>query len=132
MENMSENQHPDDFADILYGVAIEYGNVHDCHRKQQYRLMQYLKNCSIKGILTYIILRKGDHQYVDLNVRHSGMSNVVLPGFTTSSKTRPLIVAKMEEFMRNKLIKINSNRLLSEMKTFIWHSWAPAGDEKLQ
>jgi hypothetical protein len=49
----------------------------------------------------------------------------VIPGFTTSSKTRPLIVAKMEEFMRNKLIKINSNRLLSEMKTFIWHSGRP-------
>ena len=31
----------------------------------------------------------------------------------------------MEEFMRNKLIKINSNRLLSEMKTFIWHSGRP-------
>ena len=27
--------------------------------------------------------------------------------------------------MRNKLIKINSNRLLSEMKTFIWHSGRP-------
>ena len=49
------------------------------------------------------------------------MPNVV-PGFTTSSKTRPLVIAKMEEFMRNKLIKINSNRLLSEMKTFIWHN----------
>jgi len=31
----------------------------------------------------------------------------------------------MEEFMRNKLIKINSNRLLSEMKTFIWKSGRP-------
>ena len=27
--------------------------------------------------------------------------------------------------MRNKLIKINSNRLLSEMKTFIWHNGRP-------
>jgi hypothetical protein len=27
----------------------------------------------------------------------------------------------MEEFIRNKLIKLHSNRLLSEMKTFIWH-----------
>jgi len=34
-------------------------------------------------------------------------------------------VAKMEEFMRNKLIKVNSSRLLSEMKTFIWHSGRP-------
>ena len=31
----------------------------------------------------------------------------------------------MEEFMRNKLITINSNRLLSELKTFIWHSGRP-------
>ena len=31
----------------------------------------------------------------------------------------------MEEFMRNRLIKINSNRLLSEMKTFIWHHGRP-------
>ena len=31
----------------------------------------------------------------------------------------------MEEFMRNKLIKINSNRLLSEMKTFIWQAGRP-------
>jgi hypothetical protein len=31
----------------------------------------------------------------------------------------------MEEFMRNKLVKINSNRLLSEMKTFIWQNGKP-------
>jgi hypothetical protein len=31
----------------------------------------------------------------------------------------------MEEFMRNKLITINSNRLLSEMKTFIWQAGRP-------
>jgi hypothetical protein len=66
---------------------------------------------------------KGDHQYID-PVTAQWQSNAI-PGFTTSSKTRPLIVAKMEEFMRNKLITINSNRLLSEMKTFIWHHGRP-------
>ena len=66
---------------------------------------------------------KGNHQHVD-PVTAQWQSNVV-PGFTTSSKTRPLIVAKMEEFMRNKLITINSNRLLSEMKTFIWQHGRP-------
>ena len=33
------------------------------------------------------------------------MTNSV-PGFTTTLKTRPLIVAKLEEFIRNKIIKI--------------------------
>jgi uncharacterized protein YeaC (DUF1315 family) len=45
-----------------------------------------------------------------------------IAGFTTSSKTRPLIVAKMEEFIRNKLITIYSSRLVDEFKTFIWNN----------
>ena len=46
-------------------------------------------------------------------------------GFTTSSKTRPLVVAKLEEFIRNKLIRIYSSRTVNEMKTFIWRNGKP-------
>ena len=49
------------------------------------------------------------------------MSNAVA-GFSTTSKTRPLIIAKMEEFIRNKLITLRSSRLINEFKTFIWHN----------
>ena len=52
------------------------------------------------------------------------MSNSVA-GFSMTSKTRPLIVSKMEEFIRNNLIKVYSNRLVSEMKTFIWRNGRP-------
>jgi hypothetical protein len=40
-------------------------------------------------------------------------------------KTRPLIVAKLEEFIRNKLITIYSQRTLNEIKTFIWNNGKP-------
>ena len=40
-------------------------------------------------------------------------------------KTRPLIIAKLEEFIRNKLIKVYSSRLANEMKTFIWRNGKP-------
>jgi hypothetical protein len=113
---------PDDFADILYNVAAEYGNP-----------MLVIENNNIGyAVLKKLIDKeypnlyhstKGDHRYVD-PLSAAWQSNVIA-GFTTSSKTRPLIVAKMEEFMRNKLIKINSNRLLSEMKTFIWRNGRP-------
>ena len=63
---------------------------------------------------------KGTHEYVEQHVAE-GMSNSV-PGFTTSHKTRPLIIAKLEEFVRNKLITINSRRLANEVKTFVWHN----------
>ena len=37
-------------------------------------------------------------------------------------KTRPLVVAKLEEFIRNNILTINSVRTASELKTFIWHN----------
>jgi hypothetical protein len=47
------------------------------------------------------------------------------PGFTTSSKTRPLIIAKMEEMIRNQLVITRSKRLFGEFKTFVWKNGRP-------
>jgi hypothetical protein len=113
---------PDDFADILYNVCGEYGNPMLVIENNNIGYA-VLKKLLDKGYPNLYHSTKGDHQYVD-PLTAQWQSNVI-PGFTTSSKTRPLIVAKMEEFMRNRLIKINSNRLLSEMKTFIWHNGRP-------
>jgi len=63
---------------------------------------------------------KGTHEYIT-EVQAQGINNSV-PGFTTSSKTRPLIIAKMEEFIRNQLITIYSSRIIGEFKTFIWNN----------
>tara|TARA_R110002020_G_scaffold76558_13_gene193963 strand:+ start:2597 stop:4183 length:1587 start_codon:yes stop_codon:yes gene_type:complete len=113
---------PDAFADILYNVGGEYGNPMLIIENNNigYAVLKKLQD---KGYSNLYYSAKGDHHYVD-PVSAQWQSNVI-PGFTTSSKTRPLIIAKMEEFMRNKLITINSNRLLSELKTFIWHSGRP-------
>ena len=113
---------PDDFADILANVAAEYGNPMLVIENNNIGYA-VLKKLIDKGYPNLYYATKTDHQYVD-PMTAQWQSNVI-PGFTTSSKTRPLIVAKMEEFMRNKLITINSNRLLSEMKTFIWHHGRP-------
>jgi len=113
---------PDDFADILANVAAEYGNPMLIIENNNIGYA-VLKKLIDKGYPNLYYATKTDHQYVD-PMTAQWQTNVI-PGFTTSSKTRPLIVAKMEEFMRNKLIKINSNRLLSEMKTFIWHHGRP-------
>lgn len=45
-----------------------------------------------------------------------------VPGFTTSHKNRPLIISKLDEYMRNKEIRILSDRTLNEMLTFIWEN----------
>jgi len=66
---------------------------------------------------------KSTHEYVD-QITAEG-TNSAIPGFTTSSKTRPLIVAKMEEFIRNGAITIYSARTVSEFKTFVWNNGKP-------
>lgn len=43
-------------------------------------------------------------------------------GFTTNSKTRPLLLTKLEEVIRNKQVFIRSRRFHDELKTFVWHN----------
>ena len=44
----------------------------------------------------------------------------MVPGFSTTVKTRPLVIAKMEEYTREKLVKLHSNRLIDELFVFIY------------
>ena len=66
---------------------------------------------------------KGSHEYVDPIVAETKSSTI--PGFTTSLKTRPLIIAKLEEYIRNKLLKVSSIRFISELRTFVWNNGRP-------
>ena len=42
------------------------------------------------------------------------------PGFTTSSRTRPLLVSKLDTYLREKACTIRSKRLIEELFVFIW------------
>ena len=44
----------------------------------------------------------------------------MVAGFTTSHKIRPLLVSKMELYMREKSPIVRSRRLMDELTTFIW------------
>ena len=43
-----------------------------------------------------------------------------VPGFTTSAKTRPLVISKMEAYIRERQFIFHSKRLLEELRVFIW------------
>jgi hypothetical protein len=66
---------------------------------------------------------KGTHQYLDSYAAKTSSNSIL--GFTTSMKTRPLIIAKLEEFVRNDLITVRSSRLLNELRTFVWNNGKP-------
>ena len=54
------------------------------------------------------------------NKNMNSMNNMT-PGFlTTSMKTRPMIIQKLEAYTRERSIIIQSKRSIDEMRTFIW------------
>jgi hypothetical protein len=66
-----------------------------------------------------------DLQYVDtqnqMTNKHRSAERKMVPGFTMSMKTRPLVVAKLEEFFREKSVIVHSNRLIDELFVFIYN-----------
>jgi hypothetical protein len=66
---------------------------------------------------------KSTHEYVE-QYEAEQRSNVVA-GFSTTVKTRPIIVAKLEEYIRNNQIKIYSRRTVNEMNTFVYNNGRP-------
>ena len=53
-------------------------------------------------------------------VRRNDNLDSLVAGFTTSQKTRPLMIEKFREYAREKTCVIRSKRLVDEMKIFIW------------
>lgn len=112
----------DMFAMLLNSVGKEYGNA----------LMVVENNNVGFNVLDKLIAleypnlyysTKGSHEFVDHYTAE--YTDSVVPGFSTTSKTRPLIIAKMEEFVRNRIIKINSPRTIREFETFVWNNGKP-------
>lgn len=46
----------------------------------------------------------------------------MLPGFATTIKNRQLLISKLELYFRERAIQIYSNRLLEELKVFVWEN----------
>jgi hypothetical protein len=44
----------------------------------------------------------------------------MVPGFTTTQKSRPLILERLRDFIDNKVVTIRSIRLLEELRVFVW------------
>ena len=110
---------PDIFSNVLFDAGKEYGN---CllvveNNSVGFAVLEKLKDMGYSNIYYSI---KSSHEYIDqLTAEHTSNS---VAGFTTSLKTRPIIIAKMEEFIRNKLIITYSSRLHNEFKTFVWNN----------
>ena len=111
-----------DYATILATIGTEYNQA-----------LLVVENANIGWAVIQAIIDMNygnlfysstDLQYVDVeaqmtNKLHSADKKLV-PGFTTSSKSRPLVISKLESYIRNKEVTLHSKRLLEQLKVFIW------------
>lgn len=109
----------DIFAPLIYETSKEYGGCLTVVENNSIGMAVLDKLREMRHPNLYYS-RKVSHEYVDQYVAEHQAS--ATPGFSTTVKTRPLVVAKLEELIRNKVLKINSARLLSELKTFVWNN----------
>jgi len=114
---------PKDFGNVLVGIASEYNQallvVENANigwatieqiMERQYSNLYYSSTSQMETVESYMSKYERDK---------------LVPGFTMSVRTRPLVVAKMIEYIRERGVTIQSKRLLGEMRVFVWKNGKP-------
>jgi len=110
-----------EYANILLSAATEYNHA-----------LLVVENASIGWDVVQSVVESG-YQNVHYSYRSEvGMdfqkyldkyqttNSALVPGFSTTSKTKPLVIGKMRDLVENKFVVIRSLRLLEELRVFIW------------
>jgi len=110
---------PKDYGYFLCGLATEYNNA-----------LLVVENANVGWSAIDAILERGyrniyyspksDSLNSDSYSSRFEDTSKMVPGFTTSLKTRPLIINKGREYFGDHSVIIRSKRLIEEMKVFIW------------
>ena len=111
-----------DFGNFLVSLATDYNQA-----------LLVIENANIGWAVIQQVIDRGygnlfymskDLKYVDvenqLSNRYRAEERGMVAGFSTTSKTRPLIISKLDEYIREKSVTIRSSRAIDELFTFIW------------
>ena len=115
------------FGNMLVSIATEYNDA-----------LLIPENSSIGWNAIQQVIDRGyknlfymskDLQYVDvehqITGRYRAEEKSMVPGFTTSQRTRPLIIARLKEYMLDNSFTVRSSRMCAELETFIWKNGRP-------
>lgn len=118
---------PASFGDMLVGVATEWNDALLAVENANvgWSTVERILEREYKNV--YYSLKEDklidSSKFLDRNydVNHSNAT----PGFTTSIRTRPILVAKLDEALRNRSLIVQSKRSIEELKTFIYKNGRP-------
>ena len=115
-----------DFGNLLVALATEYNEA-----------LLIVENASIGWAVIQQIIER-NYQNLYYSPKNDSSENYydkyadtskMTAGFTTSTKTRPMVIGKFQENVSTKSVIIQSKRLLEEMKVFIWKNGKPEAQQ---
>jgi len=110
-----------DFGNLLVAIATEYNDA-----------LLVIENANVGWAVIQQVIDRGYRNLYYSPKMDIGLGNVeqyltkfengqsMVPGFTTSVKTRPLVISKMVSYIHEKACVIQSKRTLEELRTFVW------------
>lgn len=106
---------PDKLADVLFEYGKSYNEAMICPEQNTFGYFTCTKLRDMGYPHLYYQGHKGDaFEYRPNNPDE-------LPGFSTQTKTRTQILAKLEEAIRNGLLRTYSQRLFDQLQAFVWN-----------
>jgi len=111
-----------DFGNFLVALSTEYNDA-----------LLVIENANIGWATIQQVIDRGyknlfymskDLKYIDtenqMTNRYRSEDKGLVAGFSTTSKTRPLIISKLTDYFREKSVIVRSSRLIDELFTFIY------------
>lgn len=110
-----------EYANFLFNLGIEYNNALLVveNASMGWDVVQELINLGYPNLYysnPALLFTSTNNTFIPFD----GSAKLV-PGFTNSSKTRPMIIAKLETYFGEQACIFHSERLLTELNVFIWY-----------
>jgi hypothetical protein len=112
---------PKDFGRLIVGAATEYNMALVVVENASigWATIEQIQEMNYSNL--YSSPKGGDQ--LDLESYFSKVERgEMIPGFSMTPKTRPLVIAKGIEYVTNKSVNIRSKRLIEELRVFVWKS----------
>jgi len=113
-----------DFGNLCVNTAVEYNNALLVVENNNIGWAA-LQQCIDRGYDNLFYTSK-DLKYVDtekqMTNRYRNTERNMVAGFSMSARSRPLVIAKLEEYFREKSVVVRSNRLIDELFVFIYNN----------
>lgn len=114
----------EEYAKLLCDVGHRYNTALLCVENNNIG-MACLEHVRLNGYENVYYSTKGGEGGAAIHSAWGPTTSDAVIGFTMSQKLRPLVFAKLEEFVRNQQIHFRSKRTVKEAETFIWENGKP-------